>query len=317
MQLSCLYFLYLWAVSHKSDRYITMEKVSRRTAIKAALAGGALLTTSGWAGCSAPKKPETAVEEPLKGRVKHSVSKWCFGNYSLEEFCGICKSLGIQSVELLDPNEWPVVQKHGLTVAMAQGAGLGIDRGFNDPKLHDELVASYEAVIPEVAKAGLKNLICFSGRRNGLTDEEGLKNCSVGLKRLMPLAEKHNVVLTMELLNSYGHTDYQCDHTAWGAELCRRVDSSQFKLLYDIYHMQIMEGNVIDTIRKNIQYISHIHTGGNPGRNEIDETQELYYPAIMKAIVETGYTGFIGQEFVPSQPDPIASLKKCIRICDV
>lgn len=294
-----------------------MEKITRRTAIKTALAGGIFFTAGSLSGCADKKVPEVPQEEPLKGNIRHSVSKWCFGNYPLDEFCEICKSIGIQSVELLDPQDWPIVQKHGLTVAMAQGAGLGIDRGFNDPKLHDELVASYEKVIPEVAKAGLKNLICFSGRRNGLSDEEGLKNCTDGLKRLIPLAEKHNVVLVMELLNSYGHQDYQCDHTAWGVELCKRLDSPHFKLLYDIYHMQIMEGNIIDTIRKNIEYFGHIHTGGNPGRNEIDETQELYYPAIMKAIVEAGYTGFVGQEFVPAQPDPIASLKKCIRICDV
>jgi hydroxypyruvate isomerase len=200
---------------------------------------------------------------------------------------------------------------------MAQGAGLGIDRAFNDPSLHDELVASYEKVIPMVADAGLTNLICFSGRRNGVNDLQGWQNCEKGLKRITPIAEKHKVVLTMELLNSVGHKDYLCDHTAWGAELCRRIGSPSFKLLYDIYHMQIMEGNIIDNIRKYHQYFSHVHTGGNPGRAEIDETQELYYPAIMRALVDTGYKGFVGQEFVPKQDDKIASLEKCIRICDV
>lgn len=294
-----------------------MENISRRTAIKTVLAGSAAMAISGLEAANPAKKKNVAASEPLKGNIRHSVSKWCFGDYELDEFCGICKKIGIQSVELLDPKDWPVVQKHGLTVAMAQGAGLGIDRGFNAPELHDELVASYEQVIPLVAEAGLTNLICFSGKRNGLTDEQGLENCAKGLKRLMPLAEKHNVVLTMELLNSYGHKDYQCDHTAWGAELCRRVGSPNFKLLYDIYHMQIMEGNIIDNIKKYNEFFSHIHTGGNPGRAEIDETQELYYPAIMKAIVETGYKGFVGQEFVPRQEDKIASLEKCIRICDV
>ena len=227
------------------------------------------------------------------------------------------EAVGIESVELLDPVDWPIVQKHGLTVAMAQGAGLGIDRGFNDPALHDELVASYEKVIPMVADAGLTNLICFSGRRNGVTDLQGWENCEKGLKRLIPLAEKHKVVLTMELLNSVGHKDYLCDHTVWGAELCRRIGSPNFKLLYDIYHMQIMEGNIIENIRKYHPYFSHVHTGGSPGRAEIDETQELYYPAIIKALTETGYKGFVGQEFVPAQEDKIASLEKCIRICDV
>ena len=218
-----------------------MENISRRTAIKTFLAGGVALATTGIEAVAAAKK-EADARGPLKGNVRHSVSKWCFGDYKLDEFCEICKHIGIESVELLDPVDWPIVQKHGLTVAMAQGAGLGIDRGFNDPALHDELVASYEKVIPMVADAGLTNLICFSGRRNGVTDLQGWENCEKGLKRLIPLAEKHKVVLTMELLNSVGHKDYLCDHTVWGAELCRRIGSPNFKLLYDIYHMQIMEG---------------------------------------------------------------------------
>ena len=259
----------------------------------------------------------SSASAPLKGNIRHSVSKWCFGEYPLDEFCEICKGIGIESIELLDPKDWPVVKQHGLTVAMAQGAGLGIDRGFNDPSLHDELVASYEEIIPQVAEAGLTNLICFAGRRNGATDLQGWENCEKGLKRLFPTAEKYHVVLTMELLNSVGHKDYLCDHTVWGVELCRRLGSPNFRLLYDIYHMQIMEGNIIENIQKYHEYFSHIHTGGCPGRAEIDETQELYYPAIMKAIVETGYKGFVGQEFVPKQKDKIASLEKCIRICDV
>ena len=291
-----------------------MKNVTRRTALKAMLASGAVASVQG---LSASNIFNNSAQEPLKGNIRHSVSKWCFGDIPLDEFCKICKKIGIQSVELLDPEEWPVVFNNGLTVAMAQGAGFGIDRGFNQPELHDELVASYEKVIPMVAKAGLTNLICFSGKRNGVTDLQGWENCEKGLKRITPIAEKHNVVLTMELLNSVEHKDYLCDHTVWGSELCRRIDSPNFKLLYDIYHMQIMEGNIIEHIRKYHQYFSHIHTGGNPGRNEIDETQELYYPAIMRAIVETGYKGFVGQEFVPKEKDKIASLEKCIRICDV
>lgn len=310
------YFLYLSGLII-NYKYIRMGNITRRAAIKTFLAGGAVLATSGIEAKDMEKKKKVVAPEPLKGNIRHSVSKWCFGDYELDEFCGICKKIGIQSIELLDPADWPIVQKHGLTVAMAQGAGLGIDRGFCDPSLHDELVASYEKVIPQVAAAGLTNLICFSGKRNGLTDLQGWENCEKGLKRITPIAEKHNVVLTMELLNSVGHKDYLCDHTAWGAELCRRVGSPNFKLLYDIYHMQIMEGNIIDNIGKYHDCFSHIHTGGNPGRAEIDETQELYYPAIMQAIVATGYKGFVGQEFVPRQEDKIASLEKCIRICDV
>jgi len=292
-----------------------MKSISRRDALKTALAGGAVLATTGLGATVNPSG--STQKEPLKGNIRHSVSKWCFRDYALDEFCVICKNLGIESVELLDPADWPVVLSHGLTVAMAQGAGKGINDGFNNPRLHDELVESYEKVIPMVAEAGLTNLICFSGKREGVTDLQGWENCERGLKRITPIAEKHNVVLTMELLNTNGHRDYLCSHTAWGAELCRRVDSPNFKLLYDIYHMQIMEGNIIDNIKKYHMYFSHIHTGGNPGRAEIDETQELYYPAIMRALVEVGYKGFVGQEFVPRQADKLASLEKCIRICDV
>ncbi|GHV03590.1 hydroxypyruvate isomerase [Bacteroidia bacterium] len=294
-----------------------MKNITRRDAIKTALAGSAAMAVSGISASPLNLPSQKPAPAPLKGNIRHSVSKWCFGDIELDAFCKICKKIGIESVELLDPQDWPIVKANGLTVAMAQGAGLGIDRGFNDVNLHNELVASYEKVIPMVAEAGLTNLICFSGRRNGVTDLQGWQNCEKGLKRITPIAEKYKVVLTMELLNSIGHKDYLNDHTVWGAELCRRVGSPNFKLLYDIYHMQIMEGDIINSIRKYYEFFSHIHTGGNPGRNEIDETQELYYPAIMKAIVETGYKGFVGQEFVPKQPDKIASLEKCILLCDV
>jgi len=294
-----------------------MKNMSRRAAIKTVLAGSAAAAVSGVVNATplASEAPQTY--PPLKGNIRHSVSRWCFGRIPMEEFCVACKKMGIESIELLDPADWPVVQKHGLTVAMAQGAGLGIDRGFNDPKLHDELVESYEKVIPMVAEAGLTNLICFSGRRNGVTDLEGWENCEKGLARLIPTAEKYNVVLTMELLNTVGHKDYLCSRTYWGSELCRRLGSENFKLLYDIYHMQIMEGDIINNIRKYHQYFSHIHTGGNPGRNEIDERQEIYYPAVMRALVDVGYKGFVGQEFVPKDEDKLASLEKCIHICDV
>ncbi|HEX8532075.1 MAG TPA: TIM barrel protein, partial [Cytophagales bacterium] len=213
---------------------------------------------------------------------------------------------------------WPVLKKHGLTSAMPWGAGKGIVDGFNDPKLHDELIASYEAIFPKLAAAGLNQVICFSGNRKGLDDEQGIQNCAQGLKRLMKSAEKHKVTMVMELLNSkVDHKDYQCDHTAWGAELCKAVGSENFKLLYDIYHMQIMEGDVIRTIKDNYQYIAHFHTGGVPGRNEIDETQELNYPAIMKAIADLGYKGFVAQEFIPKREDKLASLRQGVQICDV
>jgi hydroxypyruvate isomerase len=211
-----------------------------------------------------------------------------------------------------------VLKKYGLTSAMPMGAGKGITEGFNDPKYHDELVASYESVIPKAANAGLKQIICFSGNRNGLDDEKGIENCAIALKRLLPVAEKYKVTIAMELLNSkVNHPDYQCDKTPWGVALVDKVGSEYFKLLYDIYHMQIMEGDVIATIRKYHTYICHYHTGGVPGRNEIDETQELNYPAIMKAILDTGFKGYVAQEFIPKREDKIASLKQGVQICDV
>ena len=261
---------------------------------------------------------EASLPQELKGRIKHSVCKWCYNDIPLEDLCKSAKDIGLTSIELLGPDDWPTLKKYGLTCAMPQGAGLGIERGFNDPSLHDELVKSYEAVIPKVAEAGYSQIICFSGNRRGLDDKKGIENCAAGLKRIMPIAEKYNVTMCMELLNSkVNHKDYQADHTAWGAELCEAVGSDKMKLLYDIYHMQIMEGDVIATIRKFHPYISHYHTGGVPGRNEIDETQELYYPAIMQAILETGYTGFVGQEFIPAREDKLASLKQGVSICDV
>jgi hydroxypyruvate isomerase len=285
--------------------------ISRRTALKSATAASTFAAMSAFI-----QTTEAATER--KGRINHSVCRWCYSKVPLEELCKASKEMGIESVELQGPDEWPTLQKYGLTCAMANGAGMGIEKGFNRIEHHEKLIQDYERVIPLVAKAGLKNLICFSGNRAGLDDEQGIKNCAAGLKKLMPMAEKHNVVIVMELLNSkVNHKDYQCDKTPWGAELCKVVGSDNFKLLYDIYHMQIMEGDVIATIKKFQQYIAHYHTGGVPGRNEIDETQELYYPAIMKAIIDTGYKGHVAQEFIPKRQDALASLKQGVDICDV
>jgi hydroxypyruvate isomerase len=261
---------------------------------------------------------EAVLDDKVKGRINHSVCRWCYQDIPLDDLCKAAAKMGIASIELVGPDEWPTLKKHGLTSAMPWGAGLGIEKGFNDPQYHAELIKSYEEVIPKVAAAGFNKIICFSGNRNGKSDEQGLENCAVGLKKLMPVAEKNKVTVVMELLNSkVNHKDYQCDHTAWGADLCERVGSQNFKLLYDIYHMQIMEGDVIATINKFQKYIAHYHTGGVPGRNEIDETQEIYYPAVMKAIVGTGYKGFVAQEFIPKRPDKLASLKQGVEICDV
>jgi hydroxypyruvate isomerase len=292
------------------------NQYTRRTALKS-MAGGAAVLTSAMLLPGTLSAAEQQ-EAKLKGRIKHSVCKWCYKDIPLEELCKAAKGMGLSSIELLGPEDWPTLKKYGLTCAMAWGAEKSLTEGFNDPKYHDELVASYEAMIPKVASAGYDNLICFSGNRNGMSDEQGLENCAKGLKRLMKTAEKHKVTLSMELLNSkVNHKDYMCDHTTWGVELAKMISSDRFKLLYDIYHMQIMEGDVIRTIQEYHPYISHYHTAGVPGRNEIDETQELYYPAIMRAIADTGFKGFVGQEFIPKSNDPLASLKESIRICDV
>ena len=254
----------------------------------------------------------------LKNRVNHSVCKWCYGNIPLEEFCKSAKEIGLQSVELLQVADFPTLKKHDLVCAMVSGVPGGISKGLNRLEHHDKIVEFVERTAPIVAEHGYPNIICFSGNRDGMSDEQGLENCAIGLKRVAPIAEKHKVNLCMELLNSKrNHKDYMCDHTAWGVELAKRVGSQRFKLLYDIFHMQIMEGDMCDTIRENHQYIAHYHTGGVPGRGEIDESQEINYPLVMKTILETGYKGFVAQEFVPKRADVLASLKQGVQICDI
>ena len=291
-------------------------KTNRRTAMKQLAGSAALLSVPS----SITHAMNSQTPTPLKGNINHSVCKWCYNDIPLDDFCKQAKEMGLSSVELLGPDAWPTLKKHGLTCALASywEDGFGIEKCWNRTKHHDALVALYEKSIPMVAEAGLKQVITFSGNRDGMNDKTGLKNCAKGLKRIMPLAEKHNVLVVMELLNSkVNHPDYMCDHTEWGVALCDMIGSDHFKLLYDIYHMQIMEGDVIATIRKYHPYISHYHTGGVPGRAEIDTTQELYYPAIMRAIVDTGFTGFVAQEFVPQQQDVLASLQDGVQICDV
>ena len=253
----------------------------------------------------------------MKGHIHHSVCKWCYPKVELETLAQWGKDNGLGSIELLEVQDIPKIQKYGLTCAMVSGIPGGITKGLNRLENHDKIVEWVETAAPKVAQLGCQNIICFSGNRQGQSNEDGIRNCAIGLKRLMPIAEKHKVTLVMELLNSkVDHADYQCDHTAWGVDLCKAVGSDRFKLLYDIYHMQIMEGDVIATIRKSAPYIAHYHTGGVPGRHEIDESQELFYPAIMRAIAETGYKGFVAQEFIPKR-DPLTSLKQGVTICDV
>jgi hydroxypyruvate isomerase len=252
--------------------------------------------------------------------IKQSVCRWCFNEMPLEDLAANAKRIGLHSVELLQPADFPTIKKHGLICAMVSQAGTGgIPRGWNRVDNHSWLIPAYEERIKVVAQEKFPNLICFSGNRDGLGDDEGLENCAKGLRQIMPAAEKAGVTVCMELLNSkVNHPDYQCDHTAWGVKLVEKVGSERFKLLYDIYHMQIMEGDVIHTIRDHHRAIGHYHTAGVPGRHEIDESQELFYPAVMRAIRDTGYTGYVAQEFVPAKKEQgMASLEDAYRRCAV
>jgi len=254
----------------------------------------------------------------LKGNINHSVCAWTYGHLSLEELCLAVKKIGFSAIDLVGPKGWPVLKQHEVFSSMCNGAEINLVDGFAEKNFHAELVKRYEEVIPLVAKAGYKNLICFSGNRRGMDDETGLKNSAEGLKKIIGLAEKNGVILQMELLNSkVDHKDYMCDKSHWGIELCKRVGSENFKLLYDIYHMQIDEGDVIRTIQDNHRYFGHYHTGGVPGRHEIDDSQELYYPAIMRAILATGFKSYVAQEFIPIGENKIQSLKEAVILCDV
>lgn len=293
--------------------------MSRRSAL-AKLAGAAALAAAAPAAQRAVAQ-ETAPAR-LKGNINHSVCRWPFGGLSLDELSRAAKGMGIVAIDLLNPNEFDTVKRHGLTCSLVSNPTIdglgGIERAWNRVEHHDRLVTAYEQRLRQTAEAGFTRLICFSGNRAGLDDAQGLRNCELGLKRVVPLAESLKVTIVMELLNSKRtHPDYQCDRTPWGVELVKRVGSERFKLLYDIFHMQIMEGDICDTINENHRYFDHYHTGGVPGRAEIDETQELNYARIMKAVVAAGFRGYVAQEFMPRRPDPLASLRQAIQICDV
>lgn len=293
------------------------KKNSRRLAIKNILVGTAALSVLPSHSFSTDIKLNRK-STTLKGNINHSVCRWCYASIPLEQFCQDVKNLNFSAIDLVGPKDWDTLKKYGIFSSMCNGAEISLTNGWNNKQYHATLIKNYTDMIPLVSKAGYKNLICFSGNRNGMDDETGIVNCVEGLKQIIGLAEKNKVIIHMELLNSkINHKDQMCDKSAWGIELCKRLGSENFKLLYDIYHMQIDEGDVIRTIQNNYQYFGHYHTGGVPGRNEIDETQELYYPAIMKAILKTGYKGYVAQEFIPAKEDKIASLKSGVEICDV
>lgn len=297
--------------------------MNRRRAIGAV--AGAAIAAANWGPRTedrgpndGPRTEDRGPKTPSRrsGRIKQSVSRWCYDKLSLEDLCAASKKIGLSAIDLLDEKDWNTPKQFGLSCAMANGFGT-IPKGFNRPDNHDKLVADAERMIPLAAAAGVPNIVCFSGTRAGMSDGEGIANCVAGLKRITPLAEQAGVTLCLELLNSkVDHHDYQADHTAWGVEVVKAVGSPRLKLLYDIYHMQIMEGDIVRTIRENAQHIAHYHTGGVPGRNEIDGTQELNYRRVAQAIADTGFTGFLAHEFVPKN-DPIKSLGEAFSICDV
>ncbi|HYK89105.1 MAG TPA: TIM barrel protein [Acidobacteriota bacterium] len=284
-------------------------RLSRREVMKAATTGVAAASLLQLTG---PAWSQTA----STGRLKQSVARWCYGKMTVDDLARAAAEMGIRGMDLVDIGDWPVLKKHGLVCAIANGGG-SIPEGLNRKQNHDKLEQQYREIIPKVAAAGFPNVIAFSGNRRGLSDQDGIENCIIGLNRVKTIAEENEVTICLELLNSkVDHKDYQCDHTEWGAEVVKKVSSPRVKLLYDIYHMQIMEGDIIRTIRQNAQWIGHYHTGGVPGRHELDETQELNWNAIARAIADTGYTGYFAHEFVPVR-DPLTSLREAVRLCTV
>ena len=284
------------------------SSLTRRDILAAALGGAACgLSTALVRGDDTPQPAK------LKGRIKQAITPGVLRKMSIEQMCLACVQLGLHGIDFASANDWPTLKRHGLICTMAHSGAKGLNRKQD----HEQAVAALRKTIEAVAEAGFPNVICMSGNRAGLSDEEGAANCVEGLKQIAAFAEEKKVTVCMELLNSKrNHKDYQCDRTAWGAEVCKKVGSPRVKLLYDIYHMQVQEGDVIATIRENIEYIAHFHTAGVPGRHEIDETQELYYPAVMQAIVDLKFSGYVAHEYSPTR-DPVESLKKSVAICDV
>jgi hydroxypyruvate isomerase len=285
---------------------------TRRDVLRAAVAGGAGLAAWGLAPL------QSGAEPALKAHLKQSVARWTLKAQSLDQLCQTVKRLGISAIDLVGPEDWPTLKKHGVFSAMCNGAEISLEQGFAATQFHDELVARYTRHIDLVADAGYRNLICFSGNRNGMDPQDGLKNAEAGLKRILGHAEKRGVMLVMELLNSkVNHPDYLCDHSAWGVALCKRLGSQNFGLLFDIYHMQIMEGDIIASIRAHHDCFAHYHTAGVPGRHELGDDQELNYRAISRAIRDTGFTGYLAHEFTAVSSDPVVALREAIRLCDV
>jgi len=290
-----------------------MAEVTRREALAAAgaaLAGVALTDNA--------KAVPAGGRVALKGRLKQSVCRWCYEKIPLRDFCKAVADMGLTAIDLVDEKDWPLLKEYGLLCSMGwKTSSGGIPNGLNDLANHDAIVSGLIQTMPRAVAAGVPSLIAFFGNRKGRSDEEAIKNCVAGLNRVKEAAEKHGVNVCVELLNSkVDHKDYQGDRTWFGVEVVKQVASPRVKLLYDIYHMQIMEGDVIRTIRNNQQWIAHYHTGGVPGRHELDDTQELNWRTVSKAIGDTGFAGYVAHEFVPTR-DPLTSLREAVVLCDV
>ncbi|MDR3793501.1 MAG: TIM barrel protein [Terracidiphilus sp.] len=286
------------------------REMNRRTALKAGLAASVLAPMAG----VLRGEPESAVRS---GRIRQSVCRWCYAKMSLDELCRQAAEMGLAGIDLLEQVEWDVPLRYGLKCTMGYAGGGSIQDALNRVEHHAEIEANFRKLIPLAAKAGVANVITFSGNRKGLTDEDGVRNTVAGLSRVKKIAEDHGVTICLELLNSkVNHPDYMADHTAWGARVMQEVNSPHVKLLYDIYHMQMMEGDLIATIRKNIAWIGHFHTGGVPGRHELDKSQEVQWDAVMNAIAETGFRGYVAHEFIPVH-DPMTGLRAAVKLCDV
>ncbi|MFM6994931.1 MAG: TIM barrel protein [Sediminibacterium sp.] len=298
--------------------------LNRRKLLKQVLSGSAAIAT----GLVLPQQANAQIEKltshltednKLKGNIHHSVCRWCYSDLSLDDLCKEVKRIGFNAIDLLKPNEWSTVKKYGIECSMCYTGGeTSLTKGWNNPANHPWLIKDYLEAIPLVAEAGYKNSICFAGNRNGMDDATGLQNWVDGLKQIMPLAEAKGVTIQIELFNSkVDHKDYMGDKSAWGIELCKKLGSPNFKILFDIYHMQIDEGDIIRSIQDNHFYFGHYHTAGVPGRHELDDRQELNYPAIMRAIKATGYNGFVAHEFIATNPDKISSLQQAVTVCDI
>lgn len=285
-----------------------MPKITRRTLLKSSMAAFAAAPVSATLGIN---------EHARKGRIRQSVSRWCYREIPLDRLCEFAAGIGLRGIDLLDPPDYEAPRRYGLICTMAYAGAGEIKNALNRVENHAAIEQALRTNIPKAAAAQVPNVITFSGNRAGMSDEEGARNTINGLNRVKKIAEDHGVTICLELLNSkHDHPDYMCDHTAWGARVMQEVNSPNVKLLYDIYHMQIMEGDLIDTIRKNIQWIAHFHTGGVPGRHELDGTQEVQWDGVMRAITETGFKGYVAHEFVP-KGDPLESLRKAVDLCDV